>query len=101
MRFDLDELEREAIERVGLEDFGAGDWRYALGVLLDAVEREARLTTIGRMLVRGLVVDRLVNRLEIHDWVAHYQAFWHDKLRALGKHLDTKARQAKKKKRKQ
>ena len=29
---------------------------------------------------------------ELYDWVTHYQDFWHDKLRALGKHLDRKAK---------
>ena len=28
---------------------------------------------------------------ELYDWVHHYQQFWHDKLRALGAHLDRKA----------
>ena len=32
---------------------------------------------------------------ELYDWVTHYQEFWHDKLRALGAHLDTKARNKK------
>jgi DNA-binding transcriptional ArsR family regulator len=28
---------------------------------------------------------------EVHDWSAHYQKFWVEKLRALGDHLDGKS----------
>lgn len=51
--FDIESLEREATSRTGLEDFGGGDWREALGVLLDSALREARLTETGRAIVRG------------------------------------------------
>ncbi len=32
---------------------------------------------------------------ELYDWVTHYKEFWHRKLRALGAHLDKKARKKK------
>ncbi len=65
-------LERDAMQRTGLEDFGTGDWREALGVLLDCAEREAGLSDTGRALLRAQLTDRLANRLEIQDWVTRH-----------------------------
>ncbi len=69
---EITSLERDAIERTGLEDFGEGDWREALGVLLACAEREARLSETGWALLRAQLTDRLANRLEIEDWVARH-----------------------------
>ena len=70
--FDIDALAHEAVERTGLDDFGPGDWRDAAQRLLRCVESEARLNQAGRAIVPLQVVDRLVNRLEIQDWVARH-----------------------------
>ena len=70
--FDRRQLERSAMESTRLEDFGAGDWRDAMSRLLDAAEREARLNHAGRAILRSQVQDRLVNRLEIQDWVSRH-----------------------------
>lgn len=69
---DIAELEREARDRTGLEDPGGDHWREPLARLLPSARDEARLTEIGHAMVRGLVVDRLVNRLEIQDWVTRH-----------------------------
>ncbi|MDP4198552.1 MAG: metalloregulator ArsR/SmtB family transcription factor [Bacteroidota bacterium] len=34
---------------------------------------------------------------EISDWIAHYENFWHERLAALGEHLERKHRAGKKK----
>jgi hypothetical protein len=65
-------LEYEAVARTGLTDFGTGDWREALAVLLDSAEQEAQLSATGRLLLHWQVLDRLVNRLEIQEWVARH-----------------------------
>lgn len=67
-------LVAEARQRVGLEDLGGDAWREPLGRLLESVEAEAGLTDVGRRMVRTLVVDRLVNRLEVRDWVSRHPA---------------------------
>ena len=72
MELDLEALANEARARVGLEDLGDADWREPLERLLDSVRSEARLTPNGWTMVRGLIVDRLVNRLEIEDWVRRH-----------------------------
>ncbi len=69
---DAASLERDAMERAGLGDFGPGDWREGLARLLECAEREAELTDVGRTLLRSQLTDRLVNRLEIRDWVARH-----------------------------
>jgi hypothetical protein len=71
-RFDIEVFEREAMSRTGLRDFGEGDWHAALGVLLESVEREARLSDSGRSIVRGEVIDHMVNRLEIQDFLEQH-----------------------------
>jgi hypothetical protein len=40
--------------------------------LLEAAEREAQLSNAGRAILRSQVLDRLVNRLEIADWVSRH-----------------------------
>ena len=72
MRIDLEELEAEARNRVALHDFGGDDWREPLHRLLASAREEAGLTPMGWGMVRGLIVDRLVNRLLIEDWVARH-----------------------------
>ncbi len=71
-RLDIESLEREARNRTGLDDFGTGDWREAVGVLLDCAEHEAQLSEPGRAMLRAQLTDRLVNRLEVQDWVARH-----------------------------
>jgi hypothetical protein len=72
MQFEIDDLKSEARGRTGLDDFGSNEWSEALAHLLESVESEARLTTAGWAMVRSLVVDRLVNRLEIQNWIVHH-----------------------------
>lgn len=56
-------LERQAIEATGLDDFGDGWFREPLRVLLPALEAEARLNPIGRMIAHGSLLKILKERL--------------------------------------
>ncbi len=47
----------------GLTDWGDGDFREGLGILLASYETESRLTALGRALLRGDTVQALANRL--------------------------------------
>lgn len=71
-RLDIGELEHEARTRTGLDEFGAGDWHDAMVLLVETAEREAQLGDSGRAILRNQVLDRLVNRLEIEDWVSRH-----------------------------
>jgi hypothetical protein len=64
----LDErsLLETAREQTGLDDFGDDDWREGFHVYLRALEEEADLNFLGRILARNEIVRALVNRLEVH-----------------------------------
>ena len=64
---DLDELLAAACTKTGLSDYGDPVFREPLSVLLDAFERDAKLSALGRIASRGLVLQLLANRLRIED----------------------------------
>ena len=55
-----------ACAATGLDDFGDDGWREGFGVFLRALEDEADLHLLGRILARNEIVRALVNRLEVH-----------------------------------
>jgi hypothetical protein len=65
VRLDADGLLAEAARRTGLDDFGDARFREPLGLLLDAYEREAALTMLGRVMARADVLRLLENRLRM------------------------------------
>ncbi len=67
-----DDLVRTAIKRAGSSDFGGDDFREGLRVLVDSVEREAELTTLGRVSCRETLLRYLVNRLRLTDYRAKH-----------------------------
>lgn len=60
-----DRLLETAKRRTGLGDFGSDHFRAGLDQLLSSLDREARLTTIGRLFARGQLVGLLANRLRL------------------------------------
>jgi DNA-binding transcriptional ArsR family regulator len=52
------------------------------------VLREAGLVTVRREGREHYYRLRAKRLREVYDWVAHYERFWHKRLRALGKYLD-------------
>jgi hypothetical protein len=69
---DPDSLVRAASRRAGADDFGGPGWREALEVLCLSLELEAKLTTFGRMALRGLIVGALETRLRLIHWAARH-----------------------------
>jgi hypothetical protein len=67
VRLDPDGLLAAARRGTGLDDFGDPRFRDALERLVDAFEREAALTTLGRMIARRDLMRLLENRLRILD----------------------------------
>ncbi|MDB5977027.1 MAG: sulfotransferase [Nevskia sp.] len=65
----LDEksLLETAIRSTGLSDFGADDWRESFRVLIKALEDEAELTLMGRLMTRSEILMLLEGRLRIED----------------------------------
>ena len=81
-KLDIEQLERGAVESTGLEDFGEGTWKEALARLLDAACSQARLTEVGRSILAMQLHDRLVNRLEIQDYLLHHPEVCSDPIEA-------------------
>jgi hypothetical protein len=54
-----------ARRRTGLEDFGDPSFREPMAVLLDSIEREARLSPVGRVITRERLVSVLANRAKV------------------------------------
>src|SRR3712207_3214449 len=63
-RLDAEEMLRDARRRTGLADLGP-DTDEAYRLLVDAVDREARLTTLGRLVVGHLARGYLAQRLQV------------------------------------
>lgn len=64
---DQDSLLRTAKANTGLDDFGADDWAEPFKVLVEAVDREAELTLMGRLMSRQELLLYLEARLRIED----------------------------------
>src|SRR5690606_2173973 len=64
-RLDVDALVRAARAQTGLHDFGDEWFREPLEVLVDSIEREAKLSTLGRTIVRTRLVGALATRLRV------------------------------------
>lgn len=63
-----DDLMRTAIRRAGSSDFGDDGFREGMAVLLDSLEREADLTTLGRLSCRETLIGYLENRLRLEAY---------------------------------
>ena len=66
-RLDPSDLMKAVVSQTGLTDFGDGQFREGLDVLLRSAEQDGRLHFVGRMALQGLVVTALQNRLLIEQ----------------------------------
>jgi hypothetical protein len=73
-------LLRAARKRTGLEHFGPETFRPGLQKLLESLERDAALTTIGRLFTRGQVVSLLANRLMLIDHRKRHPELDHEQI---------------------
>ena len=63
-----DALIADTMEATGLSDFGPGDFRVGLDVVLESLERDVDLSPATDAAVIGDFRRRLVNRLEVEAW---------------------------------
>ncbi len=69
---DEDSLLSAARDATGLDDFGDGGWQEALRIFVQALEEEADLHLLGRIMARDDIVRALVNRLEVRATLAQH-----------------------------
>jgi len=65
---DADALLDEARRRSGLDDFGDDDFLEPYRLFVEALDREAELHTLGRLIVRDDLLNWLENRLGLVAW---------------------------------
>jgi hypothetical protein len=63
VKLGLEPLLQKAMDNTGLNDFGGDEFQQPLALLLDSLEREAKLSLLGRMVARGDLLRTLENRL--------------------------------------
>jgi hypothetical protein len=68
----VEQLLDEAVATTGLDDFGPGDFRLGLEVLLDSLDADADLDPSTDEAVVGLLRRRLTNRLRLEQWCVEH-----------------------------
>lgn len=58
----------KAVKKAGCDDFGDRHFIEGLDRYLAALEQEAQLTLLGRLMAQGSIVNDLANRLQVIDW---------------------------------
>ncbi|UXA04868.1 sulfotransferase [Mycobacterium sp. SMC-2] len=67
MTFDADELEDAARAATGLEDFGSAYYREGLERIVEALNTEADLNDMGRVIQQATISNALIQRLKVED----------------------------------
>ncbi len=62
----------DARRKTELSDFGDEAFVEPLEILIDSINREAALNTVGRMIIRGRIVGVLANKLVAHDTIRRH-----------------------------
>ena len=80
----LDErsLLQHACMNTGLDDFGDDGWREPFRVLIKALEEEAELTLMGRLMARSDVIQWLSTRLQVTDLLKRHPEILAQEIRA-------------------
>jgi len=71
-RLEVDALLDAAQRKTGLSDFGGGSFLGALGVLVESINDEARLTPTGRVIQKSRLIEALVYRLRIEEVIRRH-----------------------------
>ncbi|MQY21606.1 sulfotransferase family protein [Nocardia macrotermitis] len=64
----IDEILQQAVATTGLDDFGDDSFRAGLGILLNSLDREARLNSEGEAFFYDRIARYLSQRLQVEDW---------------------------------
>lgn len=66
------ELIARAQAETGLRDFGPDSFREGLEILVDDLNRSAKLNAVGESVLRDRILGHLKQRLQIEDWYARH-----------------------------
>ncbi len=66
---DVDLLLKKACEKSDLNDFGPDSFREGLGLLVESLNREAKLNPIGQYSLYLILLNSLIVRLKTQDWL--------------------------------
>ena len=67
IKLDAEGLLEKAVANTGLSDFGGDEFRKPLALLVEGLENEANLSTMGRLVARSDLLRTLENRLRMVD----------------------------------
>jgi sulfotransferase family protein len=76
------ELCEVAQHRAHLTDFGGDDFLVPLSTLVRCLEDEANLTFVGRLFIREILIQKLINRLLLADSLRRYPEIMDVEIRA-------------------
>jgi len=68
----VDDVLAAAKRKSGLSDFGDEAFMEPLEILVDSINREAALNSVGRIIIRGRIVGVLINKLVAQDAIARH-----------------------------
>ena len=77
-----DDLQAQATEQTGLDDFGDPSYREGLERYCDALVQEARLNDLGGVALPPALVAALVNRLKVVDHAKQHPAITEERVEA-------------------
>jgi hypothetical protein len=77
-----DDLQAQATEQTGLDDFGDPSYREGLERYCDALVHEAQLNDLGNVALPPSLVGALVNRLKVVDWAKQHPAVTEERIEA-------------------
>ena len=80
--FSLDEqsLIKAAQKRTGLQNLGDDSFREPLRILLNALEKEANLSSFGRLATRRFIIQLLSSRLILQNMIARHPEILDEKI---------------------
>jgi hypothetical protein len=79
---DAASLLHHACESTGLDDLGDDLWREPFSALINALEHEAQLTLMGRLMARSDIILWLSSRLQVVDLLKNHPEIYDEKITA-------------------
>jgi len=76
-----DAIVAAAVKEAGASNLGGESYREPLERYVESVEAEGRLSTFGRLAVRGMLVKTLATRIRLHEWAREHPEIREEQVR--------------------